>query len=74
MSAVVSEQDRRERERLHAAWLADSVVEAFRAAAVTFAEEQGLSFDVFGMNELFKFGHDWFRAHGPLPDSGIKTG
>ena len=64
-------QTKAEKRALHAAWLAHPQVMAFGEACENFAREQGLSWDIAGMNAVNEFAGRWMAEHGVLPDSGI---
>jgi hypothetical protein len=64
-------QSLHEQAQLVAAWEALPEVVAFQAAMDAHIAENGLGFDVAGMNAGFAFAAAWRREHGPLPPSGV---
>lgn len=63
-----------ERVALNERWRSHSTVKAFHAAVLNHAMERNLAFDAAGMTAVAGFAKQWLTEHGPLPDSGIKTG
>lgn len=62
--------DKQEKQRLHAAWLAQPEVVAFDSAIREHIAQSGLT-GLAGMNEVLRFSAEWIRVNGSLPVSGI---
>jgi hypothetical protein len=64
-------QTRAEALALDAQWKKDPKVQEFFQTLKNHAMENGLGFDIDGMNHMFGFANEWMRNNGPLPDSGV---
>lgn len=62
------------RAELDAKWHAMPEVSEFSEHAEAFAWQNNLKFDKAGMDAMMAFSQQWFKEHGPLPDSGILIG
>jgi hypothetical protein len=67
-------QSHAERVALDAQWNATPEVSEFSEHAEAFAWRNNLKFDKAGMDAIMAFSQEWFKNHGPLPDSGILAG
>lgn len=67
-------QSAEERAELNAIWEAHPKVKQFKADLNAFVAQEGLEFDVAGMNASSAFSQQWHKDNGALPDSGILTG